>query len=151
MSLGIFDDILWKYDGGFFMFHKTDNLIQVCNAPDGETCGVYIFTAMIDGEIDVIYIGCSGHIEGGKPIARVGGLKRRIYGKQNGVAREKYYNDVMDELKVSELKVYWFLTKDDDPEYVEYKLILRYITTRHKLPMYNNKLERKNDKTKIGE
>lgn len=33
-------------------------------------------------EIDVIYIGCSGHIEGGKPIARVGGLKRRIYGNK---------------------------------------------------------------------
>lgn len=147
MIIEIFNDILKNYQGDCFEFHKEDFLKDVCNAPGEKTSGIYIYTAIMDGKENVIYIGCSGHIKDGKLVGRIGGLKRRIYGKQKGITRDKYYKDVMNDLNVSKLKVYWFLMKEGDPEYIEYQLILRYLVTFHKFPMCNNKLEKKENKS----
>lgn len=49
----------------------------------------------------------------------------------------------MVELKVPEVKVYWFDTGNDDPQEVEYQAILKYILTYRDFPRYNYKLEKK--------
>ncbi len=49
----------------------------------------------------------------------------------------------MKDKEIEGLKVYWFDTGDDDPEYIEYCCILRYIAMKGELPKFNNKLERK--------
>lgn len=147
MIIEIFDDILKNYKGDSFVFCKDDDSLKdKCNAPGDKSCGVYIYTAIIDGREDIIYIGCSGHIENGILVGRKGGLKRRIYGKQDGVPRDKFYKDVMCHHNVPELKVYWYHIEEGDPEFVEYQLILRYLVTFQRFPKYNNKLEKKENK-----
>lgn len=131
-------------------FKNTDNLRELCQAiPDG-LCGIYFYTIQEEGKERILYIGCSGHIEDGKPVCRKKhGLRGRIYGKQkefgNGeyTKRDKFYKKVMADKGVPELKIYWFNTKNDDPEYVEYKEILKYIARYGEFPEFNNKLERK--------
>ena len=52
----------------------------------------------------------------------------------------------MNNLGVSAIKVYWFNTEIEDPEYIEYRMILKYIVKNGEFPMFNNKLERKINK-----
>lgn len=92
-------------------------------------------------------IGCSGKIENGMPVCRQkGGLRRRICGKQGNVSRDTFYKKVMEKKGVSEIKIYWFDTETDDPEFIEYDLILNYIIREKEFPEFNNKLERKENK-----
>lgn len=52
----------------------------------------------------------------------------------------------MEKKGVSEIKIYWFDTETDDPEFIEYDLILNYIIREKEFPEFNNKLERKENK-----
>lgn len=52
----------------------------------------------------------------------------------------------MEKEGVSEIKIYWFDTETDDPEFIEYDLILNYIIREKEFPEFNNKLERKENK-----
>lgn len=129
---------------GCLIFGKNDNLRKICKEiPDG-LCGVYLYTVKENNKQRVIYIGCSGRIENGSLVCRQkGGLRRRIYGKQDNMPRDKFYKNVMEKKGVSELKIYWFDTETDDPECIEYDLILKHIIREKELPEFNNKLERK--------
>ena len=81
------------------------------------------------------------------PVCRQkGGLRRRICGKQGNVSRDTFYKKVMEKEGVSEIKIYWFDTETDDPEFIEYDLILNYIIREKEFPEFNNKLERKENK-----
>lgn len=44
------------------------------------------------------------------------------------------------------MKIYWYDTGNEDPEYIEYQCILKYISLKGKFPEFNNKLERKENK-----
>lgn len=151
--LEIFKDILNGLDSGSFYFDVKNpkSLKKNCNAPSDQS-GVYIFiteyinTPNIEKpKEDIVYIGCSGHIENDKLIHRIGGLQRRIYGKQNGMSRGKFYQHNINYKEISNMKVCWFTVKNEDPEEIEYQLILRYITTYKRFPKFNNKLERKKE------
>lgn len=116
---------------GYLIFRKSDNLRKICKAIPEDLCGVYIYTIKENGKKRIIYIGCSGKIENGMPVCRQkGGLRRRICGKQGNVSRDTFYKKVMEKKGVSEIKIYWFDTETDDQEFIEYDLILNYITER---------------------
>jgi len=51
----------YKYSDHFF-FTINDSLIEVCNAPTNKS-GIYIVYALKDGQIELVYIGCSGKIK----------------------------------------------------------------------------------------
>lgn len=149
----IFKDILNGLDSGSFYFdvNNPKSLKKNCNAPSNKS-GVYIFiTEYIntpdreEPNEDIVYIGCSGHIENDTVINRIGGLQRRIYGKQNGMSRGEFYKSKINDKEINKMKVCWFSVKNEDPEEIEYKLILRYITTYKRFPKFNNKLERKKE------
>ena len=143
-----FADILDKYsEKGCFIVTYKDNLRSLCSYIPENLCGVYVFSTIIENEEKILYIGCSGHIENGNPVYRKKhGLKGRIYGKQEKTPRNKFYKQVMNDLGVSAIKVYWFNTENEDPEYIEYRMILKYIVENGEFPMFNNKLERKINK-----
>lgn len=140
----LFSDILneFKNSSGNFTFTLNDSLRKICNAPDN-SCGVYIYTMEQEHKEVPIYIGCSGEIINGEPHPRYGGLKRRIYGKQEGIQRDIFYKEVMKKRGIGQLKVYWYDTGNKDPEFIEYQLILKFILHYHELPAYNKKLEKK--------
>lgn len=132
---------------GYLIFRKSDNLRKICKAIPEDLCGVYIYTIKENGKKRIIYIGCSGKIENGMPVCRQkGGLRRRICGKQGNVSRDTFYKKVMEKKGVSEIKIYWFDTEKEDPEFIEYDLILNYIIREKEFPEFNNKLERKENK-----
>ena len=143
-----YEHILGKYERrGTIDFKRTSQLRQLAREIPEGICGVYMFVAEEKGCSDILYIGCSGHMESGNPVSRKGhGLRGRIYGKQEKVARDKFYKQVMDEKGLSSLKIHWFDTEQDDPEYIEYLTILRYITINGRFPEFNNRLERKENK-----
>ena len=106
---------------GYLIFRKSDNLRKICKAIPEDLCGVYIYTIKENGKKRIIYIGCSGKIENGMPVCRQkGGLRRRICGKQGNVSRDTFYKKAMEKKGVSEIKIYWFDTETDDPEFIEY-------------------------------
>lgn len=132
---------------GKFVFTINDSLKDVCNIPDGESCGVYIFT-MGQGDEEVpVYIGCSGLVKEGKLQPRKKGMKDRICNgyqiSSKKKRREPFFKDEMKKKSINQLKVYWFITNNlECPEYIEYRLILQHISRYHELPEYNNKLLR---------
>lgn len=144
-----YKDILGKIQTkGWLNFTLTSNLRKLSKEIPDNICGVYMFVEEKNGEDNILYIGCSGHIENGKPVSRKKhGLRGRIYGKQEKTPREKFYKEVMNDKRINSLKIYWYDTKDDDPEYIEYRCILRYITKKGEFPEFNNKLERKRNKS----
>lgn len=152
MSIRLFNNILGKYtDKGSFIFRKTDNLRKLCkvNVPK-DICGIYIYTMVYEGKETILYIGCSGHILNGElKIRTKGGLRARIHGKQNknNRSRDKFYKDVMNRFMVPEVRIFWYNTGYDDPEYIEYQLILKYIIKYKEFPIYNNELKRKDNKS----
>ena len=135
-------DFLNEYKKGNFEFDRTNSLRKVCNAPT-ECCGVYIVYACYEnGKEEIVYIGSSGHMIEGKVLPRIGGLYRRIVGKQDGVLRGKLWPERMQNLSASKIKVYWYDTgKKDNPLFVEYCLILKFIIEYKRLPLWNNELK----------
>lgn len=144
-----YKDILGKIESkGCLNFTLDSKLRELSMQIPDNICGVYMFVEEKENEDNVLYIGCSGHIEKGKPVSRKKhGLRGRIYGKQEKTPRDRFYKEVMKDKDIAGLKVYWFDTGDDDPEYIEYRCILKYISLKGKFPEFNNKLERKENKT----
>jgi hypothetical protein len=133
---------------GCLDFTLESKLRQLSKQIPDNICGVYMFVEKKEDEDNILYIGCSGHIEDGKPVSRKKhGLRGRIYGKQEKTPRDQFYKEVMKDKDIAGLKVYWFDTGNDDPEYIEYRCILKYITIKGKFPEFNNKLERKENKS----
>lgn len=143
-----YKDILGKIESkGCLNFTLDSKLRELSMQIPDNICGVYMFVEEKGNEDNVLYIGCSGHIEKGKPVSRKKhGLRGRIYGKQEKTPRERFYKEVMKDKDIAGLKVYWFDTGDDDPEYIEYLCILKYISLKGKFPEFNNMLERKENK-----
>ena len=143
-----YEDILGKIEiKGCLDFTLDSKLRELSKQIPDNICGVYMFVEKKGDEDNILYIGCSGHIEDGKPVSRKKqGLRGRVEGKQEKTPRDQFYKKVMKDKEIEGLKVYWFDTGDDDPEYIEYCCILRYIAMKGELPKFNNKLERKANK-----
>lgn len=143
-----YEDILGNIENkGCLNFTLESKLMELSKQIPDNICGVYMFVEEKEDEDNILYIGCSGHIKDGKPISRKKhGLRGRIYGKQEKTPRDYFYKEVMKDKGITDLKVFWFDTKDNDPEYIEYLCILRYIVMKGEFPEFNNKLERKENK-----
>lgn len=143
-------ELLKKYKNqGAFDFSVDDNLKAKCeenSVPDG-CCGVYVVYACLVGKEVPVYIGSSGHMEDNEVVPRIGGLRRRIRGKQKDVCsckstlRGTLWPKLMREQSISKLKVSWYDTEKDNPLLVEYCLILEYIVGYKRLPDWNNELK----------
>lgn len=92
-----FKEILGRIENKGCLEFTLDSKLRVLSRqiPDN-ICGVYMFVQEMENEDNILYIGCSGHIENGKPVSRKKhGLRGRVYGKQEKTPRDKYYKEVM--------------------------------------------------------
>lgn len=130
---------LQKYqDNGHFLFEHGQKLSEVCNAP--EKPGVYYIIRLAKGNVDLVYIGASGTINQqgtfGKQL-----LHSRLNNKQDGLPRQKFFEDAMRRDQADALDIYWFVTFDkqhrDLPSYVEGLLLQRHFYLYGTLPEWN--------------
>lgn len=145
----MFDELQKYNQTNHFFFKPTDNLKEICNAPTDKS-GVYLVYALKNGEIELIYIGCSGKQEKDETIfirkAGLGGMKDRIVnGHQFGkIPRRISWAKQMIEEKIEALDVYWYVTHDsnfiDNPREIENKLLRKHSSIYGRLPNWNKNL-----------
>ncbi|MBN2165607.1 MAG: hypothetical protein JW717_04970 [Marinilabiliaceae bacterium] len=142
----MFDELNKYKNKSHFYFRPSDNLGQVCNAPTDKS-GVYIVYALKGGQIELIYIGCSGQVKADGSLfirkAGLGGLKDRLVnGKQFGEPRQNSWKFKMVTDKIEALDVYWYVTHDekiiDCPRILENSLLKKYYDIYGRLPKWNN-------------
>ena len=131
---------LEKYKtNGHFFFEKNDNLRNkskdVPNLP-----GVYYILKLAKGKVELVYIGKSGSmLQNGQFKDQL--LNKRLNNKQDGIRREYYFLNKIEEENIEALDIYWFVTVDDEhndlPGYVEGLLLQRYFEVYGCLPPWN--------------
>lgn len=141
-------EFLKDYKGGSFYFTPGDDLKIKCkeNVSIDVRCGVYIVYGYNGEKEEVVYIGSSGHVDKeNQLISRIGGLRRRIYGKQKSISGKYLVRNILwPQLmgnSINKLKIVWYNTKEDNPLLVEYCLILQFLIQYHKFPLWNNELK----------
>ena len=99
-----YEDILGKFPHrGCLDFTINSKLRQLSKEIPEGLCGIYMYVLCNTDKEDILYIGCSGHIEKGEPVSKKKhGLRGRIYGKQEKTPRDKFYKEVMKEKGVSQ-------------------------------------------------
>jgi hypothetical protein len=144
----MFSEVVSKYKiKGFFSFRPEESLERKCNAPT-DKCGVYLIYKVIKSMEVLIYIGSSGQIKNGELKARqsgLGGMKDRLVNgyqpKFGKVHRKKAFPEQMRIEKIPELKIYWWVTYDDEihdiPTNVESELKTIYINNFGRLPEWH--------------
>jgi len=134
----VFTELEIYKDNGHFFFELGQKLPKVCNAP--EKPGVYYIVRLCRGQVDLVYIGASGTInqrgDFGDQL-----LYSRLNNKQNGVPRQKFFEDIMKKQGIDALDIYWFVTFDNDhhhlPSYVEALLLQKHFELFDCLPEWN--------------
>lgn len=131
---------LEKYKtNGHFFFENEDNLKKqskdVPNLP-----GVYYILKLAKGKVELVYIGKSGSmLQNGQFKDQL--LNKRLNNKQDGIRREHYFLNKIEEENIDALDIYWFVTVDDEhndlPGYVEGLLLQRYFDVYGCLPPWN--------------
>lgn len=145
----MFDELSkYSYNNHFF-FKQRDNLKEVCNAPTDKS-GIYVVYALKNGNVDLVYIGCSGKIEKDGSMfirkAGLGGIKDRLVnGHQFGkTPRRISWSNQMKLENIEALDVYWYITHNesfmDCPRKVENSLLKKYLNLNGQLPKWNNDL-----------
>jgi hypothetical protein len=116
---------------GSFTFKKGNDLkVQSNKVPEkkGIFC-IYTIKNLIE---ELVYIGYSG--TPGKKQR----LKGRINNKQEKIKREKYFNNELEDGKIDEIKVCWYVTPENDsPRTIKTNLLKRYYTEKKCLPAWN--------------
>ena len=135
-------ELLDKYQHyGHFVFKRTDDLKDVCNAPDDRS-GIYVVWTKFKDQRIIVYIGRSGRMENGVIVHRkagLGGMKDRLVnGHQFGkVPRKRSWPEAMEHFGLSELEVYWYDTENDDPVQVEHEILAKVKEEYGQLPPWN--------------
>ncbi len=137
---------LEKYKSkGQFIFSKSDELGQVCNAPKNGI-GIYLVYALKNGRIELIYIGSSGKVkQNGTRKVRIGGICDRIInGKQFGGSRKQTWKQKLINENFEALEVYWWETFDrkyaEIPSFVEGLVLQRFFEINGQLPKWNKEV-----------
>lgn len=149
----MFDTELKKYkDNGTFSLRpsQSETLSKKCNAPDDKG-GVYLIYKVVGKEDVLIYIGSSGQKNSdGTLKVRQGGMKDRLvngyhpnrFGQDKRIKRQKAFPLQMEKEGILELKIYWWVTYDNDfsdfPTDVETVLREKYRDKFHKLPDWHS-------------
>ncbi len=135
----MFDELNKYKNNGHFFFQKGDLLsVQSKDVPD--LPGVYYILRLAHGKIDLVYIGKSGTVlQNGQFKSQL--LKGRINNKQEGMKRQQYFEQKMEQENIDGLDIYWFVTYDkhnqDLPAFVEGLIIQRYLELYGCLPAWN--------------
>lgn len=149
----MFDTELKKYtDSGAFSLNPSqyETLSKKCNAPENKG-GVYLIYKVVGKEEVLIYIGSSGQKNSdGTLKIRQGGMKDRLvngyhpnrFGQDKRIKRQKAFPLQMEKEGILELKIYWWVTYNNDfsdfPTDVETVLREKYRKKFHKLPDWHN-------------
>ena len=68
-------------------------------------------------------------------------LKKRINNKHEGIKRQDYFDQKLQQEQIEALDIYWFVTFDekhkDLPSYVEGLLLQRHFEVHGRLPLWN--------------
>ena len=134
----MFDELTKYKNNGHFFFERGQTLSQVCNAP--EKAGVYYILQLRKGKIQLVYIGASGTINQNGQFKNQF-LKGRINNKQNGVKRQHFFDEIMEQNYIDALDIYWFVSFDEKhrhiPTYVEALLLQKHFEIFGCLPEWN--------------
>lgn len=135
----MFDQLNEYPNYGHFFFKKGDRLSnQSKDVP--QLPGVYYILRLAHGNVDLVYIGKSGKIQqNGQFKSQL--LKGRINNKQEGLKREQYFEQKIEQEDIDGLDIYWFVTYDrhhqDLPGYVEALILQQYYDVHGCLPPWN--------------
>ncbi|MBP7497586.1 MAG: hypothetical protein KA792_07995 [Bacteroidales bacterium] len=135
----MFSEIKKYKTKGHFFFKKGDNLREVSvNVPD--LPGVYYILRLAKGKINLVYIGKSGTIQqNGKFKDQL--LKGRLNNKQDGMKRQDFFDQKLQQENIDALDIYWFVTFDDFhndlPGYVEGLIMQKFFEINGRLPLWN--------------
>lgn len=135
----MFDELSEYKKNGHFFFQEGDSLtIQSKDVPD--LPGVYYILRLSHDKEDLVYIGKSGTVlQNGQFKNQL--LKGRINNKQEGMKRQQFFEQKMEQENIDGLYVYWFVTYDkqhqDLPGSVEGLIIQRYFDIHRCLPPWN--------------
>lgn len=143
----MFDNELNKYKSkGYFTFKPLETFRTKCNAPTEES-GVYLIYKIINSTETLIYIGSSGqrgkdgilkHRQGGMKDRLINGYHPNRFGQLKRIKRSRAFPQQMEIEKISEIKIYWWVTFDKDnsdfPTEVETTLRAKYFDKYKRLP-----------------
>jgi hypothetical protein len=146
----MFENELKKYTiNGVFTFTCSESYKEKCNAPINQS-GVYLIYKVLNGKEELIYIGSSGQRnKDGTLKTRQGGMKDRLvngyhpnrFSENKRIKRHKAFPQQMQEEKINELKIYWWVTYDtenfDFPTDVETILREKYLDKYSRLPNWH--------------
>jgi len=127
---------------GHFTFNQSNDLEEVCNAPN-DGAGVYLMFSVDGDKKELVYVGSSGSIQNNGEIkVRQGGLfDRLVHGKQFKMTRKKSLPVEMKREKMETLEIHWFETFTEKekgiPTCVEAELIQTYFNNNGCLPKWN--------------
>ena len=129
-----------KYkNNGHFFFKKGDKL-SVVSKDVPNLPGIYYIIKLAKGRVELVYIGKSGtkHQDGNFGDQM---LKKRINNKHEGIKRQDYFDQKLQQEQIEALDIYWFVTFDekhkDLPSYVEGLLLQRHFEVHGRLPLWN--------------
>lgn len=130
---------LKKYkNNGHFFFKRGQTLSEECNAPDKP--GVYYIIQLCKGNIQFVYVGASGTMNQNGPYKNKL-LNDSINNKQNGVNRQNFFEEIMEQKNIDALDIYWFVTVDEKhqhlPNYLEELLLQKHFEIYGCLPEWN--------------
>lgn len=142
LEKNITDFMLEFSNSGEFEFSFDDSLKQdiseghVPNEP-----GVYIILAILkSGQKEIIYIGKSGTMNNDGTF-KPQGLAGRLTKKQEGIYRQEFFRQIIQDSSYKKLKFYWGVTIDKKrkviPQKAEGELVQLYFDNHGKLPKYN--------------
>lgn len=139
INIYMFEELKKYKNKGHFFFKNGDNLKEVSKDVP-EMPGVYYIIRLARGRVDLVYIGKSGTIQQDETFSDQL-LRGRINNKQEGIKRQKFFEQKMIEEKIDGLDIYWFVTMDDKdndlPGFVEGLLMQRYFEIYGHLPQWN--------------
>ncbi|MDL2247302.1 hypothetical protein LJC05_01045 [Bacteroides sp. OttesenSCG-928-J23] len=136
----MFDELDKYKNKGHFFFQRGSKLKEVsANVPN--LPGVYYIYRLCRGAIDLVYIGKSGTVlPNGEFKDQL--LNKRLNSKQDGMPRQKFFEQKLIEEGSDALDIYWYVTFDEEnqdiPSYVEDVLLQRYFRIYGRLPEWNN-------------
>ena len=135
----MFDELEKYKNKGHFFFQKGSMLKEVSkdvpNLP-----GIYYIYRLCRGKIDLVYIGKSGTmLSNGKFKDQL--LNKRLNNKQDGILRQKFFEQKLMEEVSDALDIYCYVTFDEEnqdiPSYVEGLLLQHYFEIYGRLPEWN--------------
>ena len=133
-------DELSKYENSDHFFFEKDDVLSAQSRDVPNLPGVYYILRLTHGKIDLVFIGKSGTVQQNGHFKKQM-LHDQINNKQEGMKRQQYFEQKIEQEGIDGLDIYWFVTHDQEnqdlPGFVEGLLIQRYYTVHGSLPPWN--------------